>query len=235
MKTGSKLIAVMVASVGLLALADFGSGVFAVITSYMSPTAYNAAATGSPTLIDFGGIAPAGGAVSYFTPSGVTLSGVQFVGVDASGSYGKQLYIESASIPNPGRNWGTGDNLVGDRFGAAQVSGIPHGYIEANLPAGTYSVGTDFMLVHANGSRPSEQVLFDVWTGLTDTQFTLSSVANGVAFAGFVSDTPITKIQYRTLGVGGDNSPYGALDNFAWDQPRSSLNRLRYSSSVLVD
>lgn len=183
------------------------------ISVYASRSEFTAA-TGNQSIIDFEGIAPPGAAVPFPGTSGITLQEVKFVGTAAWGCCG-ELYVVSDSHGVGGvRDWGTGDSLGGDRFGYFQISGTPRGNIQAFLPANTYAVGMDFMLVYTNGAKPAETVLFNVWTGDTVSNFYLNSVANGPAFAGFISTAPITSIQYRTLGVGGENSAYGNLDNF---------------------
>jgi hypothetical protein len=144
-----------------------------------------------------------------FSGTGLEVAGITFTGTGGCGDPHLDVGPPSAST-----TWGTGDALFGDRFGFCQSSGIPVGNIEALLPTKTYATGTDFMLVHANGTSPSEPVLFSVYTGKTRRDFQLNSIANSAAFAGFISDTPITSVQFRTLGVNGDGSSYGALDNF---------------------
>jgi hypothetical protein len=184
------------------------SPIYAGVTLYTQRTAFNQAVPAQVT-IDFEGIAPAGQAVN----GDITLDGITFVGFGASGQ--PSLYVCSSSLPPPGsRDWGTGDTLVGDRFGYFQSSGIPVGYIQATLPPNTYAVGTDYMAVFSDFTKPSTPVLFTVNTIGTSQNFTLNTSPNSAAFAGFVSQSPITSIQYRTLGVSGTGSPYGALDNF---------------------
>lgn len=192
-------------------VAAFSATASAQVTLYTTRSAFNAVTT-SPSIITFEGIAPGGSATAYNDAVGVTLSGVQFVGTSSLGTAG-ELFIESASL-DPARNWGTGDNLVGDRFGYYQTTGTPVGKITATLPSNTYAIGTDFMLAFTNGTRPASPVRFTVYVGSTGYDFDLISGADTTAFAGFVSTAPITSVEYRTMGINGLGSAYGALDNF---------------------
>jgi hypothetical protein len=203
-----------ISAVALLMLLTAWSEAHASLIVFTDRSSFDAVST-SNTVIDFEGIAPAGGL--YDTCGSITQSGVQFVlkSGDGLARCGEGFVISSSYPPAGQWDWGTGDSLHGDRFGFFQSSGTPIGYIEAVLPANTYAVGTDYTLSYANGNRVGS-VLFDVLTGATDYQFTLSvDTTLAAAFEGFISTDPITSLQFRTLGVNGDNSPYGGLDNFA--------------------
>ena len=176
------------------------------ISLYVDRVTFNNAVNNAGTVITFEGLTGA-----YQTCNGLTVAGVQFVGTAANGTCGA-LYVGSGSDQ---RQLGTGDYLVGDRFGWFNSNGIPTGNIKATLPANVYAVGADYMLSSTDLSRPAGPVLFEVWTGSSKTEFTLETKDKATAFAGFISDTPITAVQYRTLGLGG-NSAYGILDNFTY-------------------
>ncbi|HXE61943.1 MAG TPA: PEP-CTERM sorting domain-containing protein [Bryobacteraceae bacterium] len=188
-------------------------------------TFLNAVGPNSST-IDFEGIAPAGGA--YDTCGTLVLDGVQFVGTSGDGRVRcGTTFVNSASLAPAGRyDWGTGDSLMGDRFGFFQSSGTPIGNLRAILPANTYAVGTDYTIVHEDDGNRAGNVLFDVWIGGIDNQFTLSAdTTTAAAFEGFISTDPIDSIQYRVLGV-GSSAPQGGFDNFTTSAATPEPNTL---------
>lgn len=200
------------------------SGAQAGLVEFTDRSSFTAAA-GNTSNIDFEGIAPAGGIVD--TCGSISLGGVHFVGAAAGGAVRcGGTFVGSSTLPPTGSwDWGTGDYLMGDRFGFFQSSGTPLGYLQAFLPANTYAVGTDFMVRDSDGIR-SGNVLFDVWVGGTDYQFTLSADTTlAAAFAGFVSTDPIDSVQFRSLGV-GNNAPYGGWDNFTTTSAAPEPNTL---------
>jgi len=202
-----------ISAVALLMLCTAWSEAHASLIVFTDRSSFVAAAA-STSVIDFEGIAPAGGSLD--TCGSITLDSVHFVLTAGDGQARcGEGFVVSSSLPPAGQwDWGTGDFLNGDRFGYFQSSGTPIGYIEAFVPANTYAVGTDYTIRYASGVR-SGSVLFDVFAGATDYQFSLSADTTlAPAFEGFVSTDPITSIQFRTLGVNGDNSPYGGFDNF---------------------
>lgn len=209
---------------GLFMFLTICSAAHAGLIEYTDRSSFLADA-GNTSTIGFEGIAPVGGSVD--TCGSLSLGGVQFVGAAAGGQVrcGGTFVLSSSAPPSGWFDWGTGDSLGGDRFGYFQSSGTPLGYLQAFLPANTYAVGTDFWILYDTGVK-SGNVLFDVWVGGTDHQFTFSADTTlTTKFEGFISTDPIDSIQYRSLGV-GSNAPYGGLDNFTLTSSAPEPNTL---------
>lgn len=150
------------------------------ITTYTDRALWTAASTGVTT-IDFETLgASPGAATGYSTAAGVTLSGVNFVGILPGDYY---LFAEKE---NPGSSlyWGSGTVLMGPWY--QNLSGR---YIQINLPAHVTAFGLDLM---AN-SMTAQQVTI-VLPGVNS--FLVNTQANPTrTFWGFTSDTPISTIQ----------------------------------------
>ena len=115
---------------------------------FTSRTAWEASVS-NPTNITFEGIAPGGGFTFFDTPSGLTLSGVNFEGVAPSNTqlpfylrvvdplFGPALY-----------DWGSGAILHGPPVPIGpQGEGGPNSHIHVTLPKGVTSFGTDIMSI----------------------------------------------------------------------------------------
>lgn len=143
--------------------------------------------------VTFEGLASPGVPGNYSTASGLTLSGVQFIGPTSGGYF---LYTQDPATA-PYLNWNSGDLLMGGHasWGAS---------IRVNLPAGVTAVGTDVM-THTPFAAP---VLLSLSTGHSFVITTLSHPTR--AFAGVVSPAPISWIQLAP------QSSYVLVDNFAY-------------------
>ncbi len=166
----------------------------AQVTTYTDRAAWLAAA-GSVTNIDFEGIAPSGGAASYNTAAGLTLSGVQFLGPFRLLGTGSNLVIVSGADAFVAA-WGPGDKLMGGEV-----------EIDANLPPGITAVGVDIMVTFTFGGGTSSYTATlsngQVFTGPTFPPPTR-------ALFGFVSPTPITSLKIVTGGT------FPMIDNFSF-------------------
>ncbi|MCS6954329.1 MAG: PEP-CTERM sorting domain-containing protein [Bryobacteraceae bacterium] len=143
--------------------------------------------------ITFEGLASPGVPGNYSTASGLSLSGVQFIGPTSSGYF---LYTQDPGTASY-LNWNSGDLLMGGQasWGAS---------IRVNLPAGVTAVGTDVM-THTPFAAP---VVLSLSTGHSFVIPTLNHPNR--AFAGVVSSVPISWIQLTP------QSSYVLVDNFAY-------------------
>ena len=170
----------------------------------------------SPPLatVEFEGIAQPGTVVRFGTAAGLTLGGATFVGLAADGR-NHELYVQSDTYV-VSTDWGTGDSLIGDRF---RYLGGVGGHVAITPPAGTTAIGTDFMTVLTDRSRPSSRCRFSVTAGGIVSEFFAMSNGTRPAFIGFVSARPITRVEFATTAGSGDASPYGVLDNVSFGHP----------------
>jgi hypothetical protein len=160
---------------------------------YTNRLAWEAASTGLAT-IDFEGPATPGNPISDSTAAGLTISGIQFIGVTPPDNY--YLFVQDY-----GATWGSGDLLEGPNSIWIPAAGA---YIEARLPAGVTAVGADLM------SRLPVADTFVVSLS-TGESFTVATSANpNRAFVGFTSDVPITSIRFHP------GASYALLDNFSY-------------------
>jgi len=152
-------------------------------------------ASSSVTTIDFEGLATPAVPGNYSNASGLFLGGVQFIGLTPPDSF--YLYAEDPAAAT-NYNWNSGDVLMGPSaaWGA--------GYLQVNLPAGATAVGADLM----SHTPFADTFTVSLSTGETFTVATSSRPQR--AFAGFISDTPLTSVRFR---------PYTGVpmvDNFSW-------------------
>jgi hypothetical protein len=153
------------------------------------------AAAGAVTNIDFEGIAPPGGLVTFTGP--VAFSGVQFASPVCCGISGTiQEEVVSAGNDYVGA-WGSGDKL--------------QGFLEFDitLPADVFAVGTDIMnsatfFLAADGTYTAALSTGDVFSNI------FASRPPTRSFVGFVSTTPITSLTLTTT------TTFAMLDNFAF-------------------
>src|SRR5215471_4171288 len=97
--------------------------------TYTDPAAWLAASTGVTT-ITFEGLAPSGGFTDYSTSSGLTQSGVQFVGMNG---LGYSLQVVDANFVSPYFNFNSGAMLRGPQYNSTNP---PLSYVHVVLPTG---------------------------------------------------------------------------------------------------
>jgi lactonase family protein with 7-bladed beta-propeller len=183
---------------------------------FTSRTAWEAAVS-NPVNITFEGIAPAGEFTFLDTPSGLTLSGVNFEGIAPSNTqlpfylrvvdplFGPALY-----------DWGAGAILHGPPVPIGpQGEGGPNSHIHVTLPKGVTSFGADIMSILQYAS-PFEVT---VSTAGGISRFQVKSLPHpNRAFVGFVSAIPIDSVDFSAL------NGFPILDNFSFaPTPRGSF------------
>jgi hypothetical protein len=131
--------------------------------------------------------------VDYSSAEGLTMGGVNFIGVTGDANYNLKVWDQAAG------NWGSGDYLVG---------GWGPGYIQATLPGeGSMSIAMDLMTNIAG--RNVTVTLYNGDTELYSGAISTSGLPNRT-FVGFLSsDTPITSARFSAAGT------FAEIDNFS--------------------
>jgi hypothetical protein len=174
------------------------------ITTYSDPVSWAAATSAGYQTVTFTGLAPSGGDANYNTPSGVTSSGVEFIGYSSAGVSGIAVVDTSAF------SWyddGTGDALIEAASPSSSSSPLP--YINIVLPANVTALGMDLWTTN----NPAMSYSITV-AGNTYTVPTVGG--NTETFWGITSDTPITSLQLDVPAATPSSSTNALLDNFSF-------------------
>ncbi len=168
------------------------------------------------TSIDFNNLVPINGWQGSFDSSGVTVAGVQFVGI-GTGDYYTALIWPS----NNYKDWGTGALVEG----VSAVDGQPDRGLHIELPVAVTAIGFNLMTganagVYTTGGEVSISLsTLDTLGPLATTAWTSASgkpspAASGLspAWVGITSDTPFTSVDIRPLtgSILLDNLSYGS-------------------------
>ena len=184
--------------------------------TYTSRSAFLAAA-GATNTIDFSGIAPTNGSVSFSTPAGLTLDGVNFVGSGTfAGSTGNDLFVFDGAQSVWTLN-GTAA-LVGALANGMSNPTPTIGELLITLPAGITALGMDI------GSTSPGTVVYNATLSTGDTA--TGTATHVGAFLGFVSTTPITTLRFDTT------NPAGGPERLVLDNV--TMNQVPEPSSVLL-
>lgn len=190
MRPRSNLLLVLIVPIVIVTMA-VPAGATALL--YTDRAGWEAATMGLFT-IDFEGLATPASPGYYNTPAGLTLSGVNFIGLTPPDSY--YLFVEDPG-GSPNYNWASGDLLMGPGWGN-------EGHIEANLPAGVTSVAADLM----THTPFAATVVVSLSTGET---FTIPTQSNpNRTFVGFTSSVPISYIRFTP------QAGFPMIDNFSY-------------------
>ena len=179
------------------------------VTQYSDRGSFTAASSGLTTL-DFGVANTSGGTLTgYATASGLTLSGVNFVGTENSGQYTLAVITPAFFAVYAGFSGNPTGLIAGDN--GAYNSPI----VTVTLPPGTMAVGTDLYTFrlgngYANTAEPVDVTLYSGGVSL-GTFRVITFEKPTLAFAGFVSTVPITALQ-----VQGENDSIADLSTFAF-------------------
>jgi hypothetical protein len=175
------------------------------ITTYSDPVSWAAATTAGYQTVTFTGLAPSGGDANYTTPSGVTSSGVEFIGYSSAGVSDVAVVDTSAY---PYYNDGTGDALI-EAASPMPSSSSPLPYVNIVLPANVTALSMDLWTTNSAAMSYSITV-----AGNTYTVPTVGG--NTVAFWGITSDTPITSLQLDVPAATPSSGTQALLDNFSF-------------------
>jgi hypothetical protein len=174
------------------------------ITTYSTAASWQAATAAGYQTDTFTGLAPAGGDTAYTSPTGVTASGVEFIGYNSAGSSDIQVVDTSAFT---WFNFGSGDALLQSTDRPNSSSPLP--YINIVLPASVTALGLNLFTTSPNALSYTITVAGNQYTVPTFSQPTL-------AFWGITSDTPITSLQLALQGTTYNSSSNELLDNFSF-------------------
>jgi hypothetical protein len=159
---------------------------------YTNKAAFDAAVTGLQT-VTFQGIAPSPtGFTGFFTPPGLTVSGVNFnianaLPGDALNVTGKDFYLASAGVAYPA------DFLIP----SVSPQGRVGTQLAITLPNGATAIGLDY------GSFNGTPFTFTLSTGDSFTTTPVTFFNGQESFLGFISTSPITSL---TISVPGPSA-----------------------------
>lgn len=174
------------------------------ITTYTSLANWQAATSAGYQTVTFTGLAPAGGSTPYYSATGVSQDGVEFIGYSSTGSSNIQVVDTSAVT---WYNDGTGDALI--ESASPSSLGAPLPYIDIILPANITAFGMDLW----TASSPAMSYSITI-AGNTYTVPTLSG--NTEAFWGITSGTPISSLTLDLPASTPSSGSYALLDNFSF-------------------
>jgi hypothetical protein len=174
------------------------------ITTYSNPATWQAATSAGYQTVTFEGLTPPGTSTPYYNSTGVTASGVDFIGYNSAGVSDVQV-VDTSAVS--WYDWGTGDALIQSLNRPSSSSPLP--YINIILPANITSLGLDLF-------TNSPQALSYTIT-VAGNQYTVPSFSQPtLAFWGITSDTPITSIQLTLAGTTFNGGSNELLDNFSF-------------------
>lgn len=174
------------------------------ITTYNDAADWEAATTAGYQTVTFTGLAPAGGATDYYSATGVSNSGVDFIGYSSAGVSDIQVFDTSALS---WYNDGTGDALL--EPASPQTSSSPLPYINIVLPANVTALGMDLWTASSSAMTYSITVAGNTYTVPT-------VAANTETFWGITSDAPVTSLQLDVPAATPSSSTDAFLDNFSF-------------------
>jgi hypothetical protein len=174
------------------------------ITTYSDPLSWTAATSPGYQTVTFEGLTPPGTVTNYYSATGVTSDGVEFIGYTYAGVSDIQV-IDTSSVS--WYNDGTGDALLQGM--GRPSSGSPLPYVNIVLPVNVTALGLDLW----TASSPAMSYGITV----AGNQYTVPTVAgNTVAFWGITSDTAISSIQLTVPSSTPSSGTEALLDNFSF-------------------
>lgn len=179
-------------------------GYSTTITTYTNSATWQAATSAGYQTVTFTGLAPANGSTDYYSSSGVTVDGVEFIGYSSNGSSDIQV-VDTSAVS--WYNDGTGDALL--QSASPSSTGAPLPYINIVLPANVTALGMDLW----TASSPAMSYSITV-AGNTYTVPTLSG--NTEAFWGITSDTPVSSLQLSVPTATSSSGTEALADNFSF-------------------
>ena len=175
------------------------------ITTYTNPATWQAATTPGYQTVTFEGLTPPDTPTTYNGATGVTVSGVEFIGYSSSGISDIQV-IDTSGIYT-WFNDGTGDVLMESTDRPFSFSPLP--YINIVLPANITALGMNLYTTSPQALNYTITVAGNQYTVPTFPQPTL-------AFWGITSDAPVSSLQLTLAGTTFNSSSHALLDNFSF-------------------
>jgi hypothetical protein len=174
------------------------------ITTYSTLASWTAATSAGYQTATFTGLTPAGTATNYYSATGVTSDGVEFIGYNSYGSSDIQVVDSSAS---PYYNDGTGDALIESASPASNGAALP--YISIVLPANITALGLDLWTASSAGMS------FSITVG--GNQYTVPTLAgNTEVFWGITSSTAISSLKLTIPASTPSSGTDALVDNFSF-------------------
>jgi hypothetical protein len=180
-------------------------GYSTTLTTYSSLTNWQTATAAGYQTLTFAGYTQPNTATDYWSPTGVTDSGVEFIGYNSPGASDIQVIDTSGEFT--WYNWGTGQALIQPLNRPNSSSPLP--YINIVLPANVSALG--MYLYSANNQAMSYTITVagNQYTVPTYTQPTL-------AFWGVTSATPISSVQLTLAGTTYNQSAEALVADFVF-------------------
>ena len=183
----------------LLALAaSLTTASAATVTTYNNKAAFDSALS-TLQMVDFDSLTTS--LADYSTASGLTTSGVNFVGFNNPliPTFFLSAYRGSGSY-----NWGSQTVLWMPYY-------VSTSYLQVTLPSPVTAVGFDAMTAGTPGG--TFVITFTDDMNVAPIQVTTSTTVGNRTWIGFASDTPFSSFKVHTLGR-GPTGPQGLIDNF---------------------
>jgi hypothetical protein len=174
------------------------------ITTYSTAASWQAATTAGYQTVTFEGLTAPGTVTDYYSPSGVTNSGVEFIGYSSGGASDVQVIDTTISSYY---NDGSGDALLQTMNRPNSSSPLP--YINIVLPANVTSLSLDLWTASSAGMTYSITV-----AGNTYNVPTVGG--NTETFWGITSTSPITSLQLDVPSSTYNGGTDAFLDNFSF-------------------
>ena len=174
------------------------------ITTYSTAASWEAATTAGYQTVTFEGLTPPGTVTDYYSASGVTNSGVEFIGYSSGGASDVQVIDTTISSYY---NDGSGDALLQTMNRPNSSSPLP--YINIVLPANVTSLSLDLWTASSAGMTYSITV-----AGNTYNVPTVGG--NTETFWGITSTSPITSLQLDVPSSTYNGGTDAFLDNFSF-------------------
>lgn len=176
------------------------------ITTYSSLASWQAATEAGYQTVTFSGLTPSNTETPYYSSTGVTASGVDFIGYNSSGTSDIEV-VDTSGSNFTWYDWGTGDAIIQNLDRPNSSSPLP--YIDIVLPANVTAIGMDLWTTSPQALSYTITVDGNQYTVPTFSQPTL-------AFWGITSDTPITSIQLTLQGTTYNGSSNELMSDFVF-------------------
>jgi len=174
------------------------------ITTYSDPAIWAAATTPGYQTVTFEGLTAPLTVTNYYSASGVTADGAEFIGYTSAGVSDIQVIDTGIST---WYNDGTGDALIQNMDRPNSSSPLPH--INIVLPANVTALGLD--LWTASPAALSYTIT------VAGNQYTVPTVnQNTETFWGITSDTSVSSLQLTLAGSAYNGGSNAFLDNFSF-------------------
>ncbi len=176
------------------------------ITTYSTLSSWQAATSTGYQTVTFAGTTPSNTATDYWSATGMTVDGVEFIGYNSAGQSDLQV-VDTSGSNFTYYDWGTGDAPLQNL--SRPNAGSPLPYINIVLPANVTALSLDFWSTSPQALSYSITVAGNQYTGPTYTPPTL-------AFWGITSSTAISSIQLTLEGSTYNSSSNELLADFSF-------------------